>query len=209
MQTNTARALGLLALMLVGVGIGTVANIPGLRNEQIVRVPGPVRQGTLDSRIPPEACPSRITPDSIKCEVNAIRRANGLPLLKTNYRLRRAARGHAKDMVARGYFAHVSPDGGSLEGRVRSAGFFRGARDWGLGEDIGWGTGSLSTPREIVAAWMRSPPHRAVILSRDYKEGGAGIAQGTPQGADGYTYVMDLGFRSRRPSAAGWEDRPR
>jgi hypothetical protein len=208
MTRSNWQWLGLVAL-LVGIGIGTIANLGGLNGQHVVRVPGPVSQGTLDLRIPRGACPSGLHPDSIKCEINAIRRANGLPILRTNYRLRQAARRHAQDMVARRYFAHVSPEGRSVEVRVRQSGFFRGARTWGLGEDIGWGSGELSTPQAVVAAWMRSPPHRAVILNRSYREGGAGLARGAPNGEDGVTYVMDLGFRSRRSSAAGWEDRPR
>jgi hypothetical protein len=203
------RAIGAGALLLAGVAVGMLTAIIASPGQRTTRIPGPVQRLTIDSRIPSGACATGLRPDSIKCEVNAIRRANGLPELRTNYRLRRAARRHALDMVRRRYFAHVTPGGMSVEDRVRGAGFLRGARSWGIGEDLGWGTGPRGTPRAVVAAWMRSPPHRAVILNRRYREGGAGIARGTPTGDSGVTYVMNLGYRSRRPSANGWEDRAR
>jgi hypothetical protein len=193
----------LLAGLLIGALIAVVV-LP----RRALHVPGPVQRLTIDSRIPNGACPTGLHPDSIKCEVNAIRRANGLPQLRTSYRLRLAANRHARDMVQRRYFAHISPNGASVESRVRRAGFLGRARDWGIGEDLGWGTGSRGTPQAVVAAWMRSPPHRAVILNPRYQQGGAGIARGTPSGpGGGVTYVMDLGYRSGRASAAGWEDR--
>lgn len=205
---RSALALAGVALA-IGISIGAVVTSATREGLQTLKVPGPTRTLGLDSRIPSGACAKALNPNSIKCEVNAIRRANGRPMLKTSLRLRLAARRHARDMIRRRYFAHVSPDGVSVEERVRRAGFMRGSRSWGLGEDIAWGTGSRGSPQAIVASWMRSPPHRAVILNPLYREGGAGIARGTPKGSPGVTYVMDLGFRSRRPTARGWEDRPR
>jgi hypothetical protein len=197
------------AALAIGISIGTLVTDARRNNPAPIRIPGPTQQLLLDARIPSGACSKVLTPNSIKCEVNAIRRANGLPLLRTNQRLRRAARRHARDMIRRRYFAHVSPNGVSVEERARKAGFMRGARSWGLGEDIAWGSGSRVSPQATVAAWMRSPPHRAVILNPRYREGGAGIARGTPRGVAGATYVMDLGFRSGAAASRGWEDRPR
>ena len=70
-----------------------------------------------------------------------------------------------------------------------------GARDWSLGEDIGWGTGSESTAAAMVRAWMNSPPHRRIILDRGFRDIGVGVASGVPIAgeAGGATYVIDLG----------------
>jgi hypothetical protein len=175
-------------------------------SEELIN-PAPERKLVVD--VPAGSCPTGLHPNSIKCEVNAIRRANGRRPLRTNHRLRAAARRHARDMVRRRYFAHVSPEGRNATDRVRAARYLRGARTWAVGEDIGWGTGSSGSPKAIVEAWMDSPPHRGVILNGSYREGGAGIARGTPEGGSGVTYVMDLAAKSRRPNANGWEDRPR
>lgn len=172
--------------------------------EELFR-PAPT-QPRIVTDVPAGVCPQKLGPDSIKCEVNAIRRANHLPILRTNLRLRKAARAHARDMVARRYFAHVSPEGRDVTYRAKAAGYLRGARDWALGEDIAWGQGGLETPAQIVDQWMHSPPHRAVIMNPRFREGGAGIARGTPQGPAGLTYVMDLAQASPKPSAGGWVD---
>jgi uncharacterized protein YkwD len=98
-------------------------------------------------------------------------------------------------MVARRYFAHVTPEGRSLVDRVRAAGYLGGSEDWALGEDIGWGTGSASTPASMFRAWMDSPPHRRVILDRTFRELGVGVTPGVPVPAegDGATFVLDFG----------------
>jgi uncharacterized protein YkwD len=79
--------------------------------------------------------------------------------------------------------------------RIRESGYLGGSQDWALGEDIGWGTGALSTPASIFRAFMNSPPHRRVILDRDFREIGVGVAQGVPvpgQGT-GATFTLDFG----------------
>ena len=100
-------------------------------------------------------------------------------------------------MVRRSYFAHVSPGGGDLRGRVSRTGYLGGASNWMLGENIAWGSGSLGTPRAIVAAWMRSPGHKANILRARFDEIGIAIVGGAPRADldDATTYVTDFGTR--------------
>jgi uncharacterized protein YkwD len=131
--------------------------------------------------------------EAVRCLVNAERAAKGLPALRDAPALRRAADAHARDMVARSFFAHVSPGGATLTDRARRAGY-GGAT---LGEDIGWGTEELGTPAAIVEAWMHSPPHRAVILHPRFREIGVGVDLGTPtdRSASGAVYVINLGRR--------------
>jgi uncharacterized protein YkwD len=132
---------------------------------------------------------------ALRCLVNATRAQHGLPTLRSSARLNVAADGFSADMVARGYFAHVTPEGRSVTDRVRATGYLGGSSDWALGEDIGWGTGSASTPASIFRAFMNSPPHRRVILSRQFHEIGVGVAPGVPVAGQGggSTFVLDLG----------------
>jgi len=132
---------------------------------------------------------------AVLCSVNVVRRAHGLRPVARDPRLEQAARGHARDMVARRYFDHVSPSGGTMLGRVGRTGWLVGRGTWWLGEDLAWGSGSLARPDVIVQAWMNSPPHRLVLLSRSARVGGVGVADGTPKsaGAPGATYDLDLG----------------
>jgi uncharacterized protein YkwD len=131
--------------------------------------------------------------EAVRCLVNAERAARRLPALKDAPALRHAADAHARDMVVRRFFAHVSPGGATLTDRTRRAGY----DGFTLGEDIGWGTGRLGTPAAIVEAWMDSPPHRAVILHPRFREIGVGVNLGTPEDrtASGAVYVIDLGRR--------------
>jgi uncharacterized protein YkwD len=132
---------------------------------------------------------------ALRCLVNATRQQHGLSVLRSSSRLNVAADRHSADMVARGYFAHVSPDGRSVVDRVRATGYLSGASDWAVGEDIGWGTGSASTPASIFRAFMNSPPHRKIILSREFHQIGVGVSPGVPVAGEGSgaTFVLDFG----------------
>lgn len=135
---------------------------------------------------------------STLCLMNAQRTAYGLRALRTQARLGRAAGAFAREMVAKGFFAHESPAGSTVESRVKAA---RYTRHTLIGENIAWGTGAQATPRATVQAWMQSPPHRKNLLDGMYTEVGIGIAAGAPQavaaGEHGSTYVTDFGRRLR------------
>ena len=133
--------------------------------------------------------------EAVRCLVNAERAQQGLPALDASERLESAASHHSADMVTRHFFQHVSPEGGTLTDRVRKTGYLSGTDEWALGENIGWGTGSLGTPAAIVRGWMNSPPHRAVILSRRFRDTGVGVARGVPVGGEGATFTLDAGRR--------------
>ena len=93
----------------------------------------------------------------------------------------------------RPHWSPGSPGGATLSDRARKAGYPGRT----LGEDIGWGTYDLGTPSAIVAAWMKSPPHRAIILSGRFREIGVGVAIGTPSNRThtGAVYTLDVGRR--------------
>lgn len=127
------------------------------------------------------------------CLLNEQRRAHGLRPLRLDGKLGRAARGHANDMVAKRYFAHESKNGATFSTRIKRTGWTKSRRSYTMGENIGWGGGSLSTPREMVKGWMNSPGHKANILAREFRFIGIGIAAATPEGGDGGTYATDFG----------------
>jgi uncharacterized protein YkwD len=152
--------------------------------------------GCSFTRSAASAAPEPNMRSALRCLVNVERAKHGLRALSANARLTAAADGHSADMVARKYFAHVTPEGASVTDRVRGTGYLGGSSDWALGEDIGWGTGSLSTPASIFRAFMNSPPHRRVILDRDFRQLGVGVAQGVPLAGEagaGATFVLDFG----------------
>ena len=106
-------------------------------------------------------------------------------------------------MVAQGFFDHESPDGGTLVDRLTGAGYLGGDDAWVVGENIGWGQGTLATARSMVSAWMDSPGHRDNLLSRDYTEVGLGLALGTPADQTwGATYTTDFGAGAQAAAPA-------
>jgi uncharacterized protein YkwD len=143
-----------------------------------------------------EAAPAQASDRTIVrstlCVLNAERARHGLRPLRLHTRLSRAARGHSQDMARRDYFDHTSPTGTDFVDRVRKAGYLRGARRWQVAENIAWGTGSLSTPRAIMKAWMDSPGHRANILTGSFREIGIGVA--SDSGARAF-YTTNFGVR--------------
>jgi uncharacterized protein YkwD len=134
--------------------------------------------------------------DATLCLLNRVRARHGLPPLRLNAKLARAARRHSRDMVRHRYFAHDSRDGRSPFERMRATHYVPRNRSWWLGENIAWGGGALGEPAAIVRAWMHSPPHRANILSRRFRDIGIGIAPGAPTGGRGATYTTDFGRHS-------------
>jgi uncharacterized protein YkwD len=130
--------------------------------------------------------------NATRCLINKERTARGLNKLHADDALALAAKRHAKDMVARKFFDHVSPGGATPKDRIVKAGY---GNFVALGENIAWGSGSLGTPRQIVRSWMRSPGHKENILKRSFKDFGIGVARGVPERGkfSGGTYVNTLG----------------
>jgi len=135
---------------------------------------------------------------AILCLHNQIRAGRGLPLLKENARLRRAASAHSADMVSRGFFEHTTPGGVTMVDRIMATRYASPRVGWAFGENLAWGTGSLATPRAIMKAWMESAGHRANVVKRAYREIGIGVVTGVPsdRGA-GATYTADFGVVRR------------
>jgi uncharacterized protein YkwD len=133
---------------------------------------------------------------AILCLHNQIRAEKGLPLLKDNAKLRKAAVGHSSAMVSQGYFDHTSPDGDTFVDRVIGAGYTKRNDGWTLGENLAWGTGDLSTPSGVMNAWMNSAGHKANILKKAYREVGIGIRLGVPSDEGvGATITADFGVK--------------
>jgi len=149
------------------------------------------------------ACPSAAQPvgtapgasveAAVACLVNGERSARGLVAVDRAGALEAAARRHAADMVARRYFAHVSPTGGTVDKRARRVGYLT-APCWVVGEDLGWAPPAAATAQAVVEAWMDSPSHRAVILDPAFRDIGIGLVDRAPVGdGAGATFVLELG----------------
>jgi uncharacterized protein YkwD len=138
----------------------------------------------------PGAVSARAYARAVRCLVNEQRASAGLGALSADRRLGRAARRFSGAMVRERFFDHVSPEGSTLGQRARAAGYSGGT----LGETLGWGSGSLATPSAIVAGWMASPPHHAILVAAQFHRVGIGVASGSPEGdAGAATVTADFG----------------
>jgi uncharacterized protein YkwD len=106
--------------------------------------------------------------------VNHERAVAGLKPLAPDPELTEVARKHSADMFARGYFAHVNPEGQSPFDRMSAAGVkFKTA-----GENL-----ALAPTLQIAhTGLMNSPGHRANILQPSFGRLGIGIMDGGRRG---------------------------
>jgi uncharacterized protein YkwD len=132
--------------------------------------------------------------------INNFRGRRGLrPLLRSNG-LRAAAAHHSYNMVRIGFFDHASPNGAPFWRRIQRHYPARGFRRWSVGENILYGSPSLSVA-EALSEWVNSPPHRANLVSRTWREAGVSAVFSVP--APGVfdnlpTTVVTLDFGVRR-----------
>ena len=134
-------------------------------------------------------------------ELNRVRAAHALQPLRFGDGLRVAAAQHSRSMLELGFFEHTSPDGTSFDNRIRRFYSDRGWRSWAVGETLLSSSAPIAA-REIVATWLESPPHRDVILSRLYRDGGVGVyfapsAAGRFGGEPALTVTADFGLRKK------------
>jgi uncharacterized protein YkwD len=105
----------------------------------------------------------------VLADVNATRRQRGLRALRFSVALSRAADSHSRDMARRGYFSHNSANGATFWRRVQRFYPSAGYQSWAVGENLVWASPDL-TAASALSMWMGSPPHRANLLSRQWRE---------------------------------------
>jgi uncharacterized protein YkwD len=133
--------------------------------------------------------------------INHERAKRHLAKLRVNDKLVDAARSHSADMGEKQYFEHDSPGGETWSERIVRHGYTReGYATWKAGENIAWGAGLYSSPVAIVDQWMKSSMHRAVILTKDFRDLGMGAVSCDGYGSvDGmvWFFTLDLGRRTK------------
>ena len=136
------------------------------------------------------------------CLVNVQRARRGRRALRRNAEpdpLRHRAL--AATWSSENYFDHVSPAGETPLDRILASGYLPRRAAYVVGENIAVGMVQLATPAAVVAAWMRSPDHRANILARDFRDSGFGIVAQVPSqyahGLLGATYTQQFGVIAR------------
>jgi len=132
---------------------------------------------------------NQISVQDVVTFTNQKRTEAGLSTLTTNGALSSAALAKGKDMLAKGYWAHVSPDG------VEPWAFFKQV-DYKYryaGENL---ARDFSSAAAAVDAWMASPTHRDNMLSNKYKEIGIAVVEGPLNGKDATIIVQLFGTQA-------------
>lgn len=120
---------------------------------------------------PNEAQFAQLTESKMFELTNTDRQEQGLPALKLNQTLVKAARAKAQDMFTKNYFDHTSPDGKKFWQWFKEAGYAYTTAGENLAMDF-------TTAESANSALMASPSHRANILKSAYTEVGYAVAQG-------------------------------
>jgi uncharacterized protein YkwD len=107
---------------------------------------------------------------------------------------------HSRELAARGYFAHTSPDGSPFWKRIERWYAPHQPGSWTVGENLLWSSPEVDASQAVVA-WMKSPEHRANILSPGWREIGIAAvhvtrASGVYGGRPVTIITTDFGARS-------------
>lgn len=132
---------------------------------------------------------TNITSEQLLVLVNQKREENGLSALLANSELSVAAQNKAKNMFAKNYWAHNSPDGETPWVFFKDANY----NYVYAGENLARG---FNTSEEVTNAWMSSPDHKANMLSQNYTEVGFAVEIGRLNGEDTVLVVQELGSRA-------------
>ncbi len=115
----------------------------------------------------PPATDASDVEDELVTQVNDVRRRLKLPALERRTDLDRVARAHGADMVKNRFVGHRSPTTGDPSDRLAKAGIVSGLVLENIGRDY--------SARALHEGLMRSPGHRANIVSREATHLGVGV----------------------------------
>ena len=140
--------------------------------------------------------------DAVTFELNRVRAARGLQALRPNASLAASARRHSTQMGSRGFFDHDSADGTPFWRRIERFYGDGGFSSWAVGENIFWQSPKTLAAITVVRSWLRSPGHKANVLSRQWRDVGVGAvslprAPGVYGGAPVTIVTVDFGKRRR------------
>ncbi len=135
-------------------------------------------------------------------ELNRVRAARRLAPVRVAPSLRRAARGHSRAMLTLGFFGHESFDGTRFSVRIKRHYGDRGWATWSVGEALLSSTDPTIEAAAVVRAWLGSPSHRELILSRGWRDTGIGVlyapvAPAELGGGEAIVVTADFGLRER------------
>lgn len=124
---------------------------------------------------PGPSATSNLTPTNIVQLTNKERAAGKLKALRSNATLASAAQSKGQDMLAKGYFAHISPTKVTPWYWFKKAGYSYSSAGENLAMDF-------ITAEDVTAAWMASPGHRKNIMNAKFVDIGVAVVSGKLKG---------------------------
>jgi uncharacterized protein YkwD len=129
--------------------------------------------------------------DAMLCLINFARAHAGARHVSDQKELEKAAGRKSGDVMRCG-FSHTAC-GRPADIYARKFGYMN-APSWSWGENLAWGRGKLGTPRNILKAWLNSPPHRSTMLNGSFEHVGLGLKRGSFSGhANAAVWVLEVG----------------
>jgi uncharacterized protein YkwD len=124
---------------------------------------------------PPAYAASSSAEIAIVREINRVRRSHHLHTVKLSASLAKVARQHSSLMLKYDALSHSSFDGSSFSTRLQRAGKRRQ-----YGETLAWApAGSGVTAKVLLTLWLRSAPHRTVLMNGKLRRVGVGRVYGS------------------------------
>lgn len=130
---------------------------------------------------------------AITCLVNWARAQNRRSRLSQSHSLQSAAALKGHGVVSCRQISHT-PCGSDVAAPVRRSGYEH-AR---FGENLYVGALRSASARDVVSAWLQSPPHRANILDPRFRDVGAALVRADGVFYDGAAVVWIAAFASPR-----------
>ena len=130
---------------------------------------------------------------AITCLLNWARARDRRGRLTQRPALRRAAALKGEQVASCVQFSHT-PCGTSVTAAVRAAGY----RYSSFGENLFAGSWGQVSARDVVRAWLQSPPHRANLLHPGFRDVGAAPARAPGLLDDGDAVVWTATFATPR-----------
>jgi uncharacterized protein YkwD len=139
------------------------------------------------------SAPAAVQTRAVACLVNWARAHDRRGPLVQRPKLHRAAELKGQRVASCNQFSHT-PCGASVTSDVKAAGY----RYATFGENLFAGTWGRYSARDVVNAWLQSPPHRANMLDPRFRDLGAAPVRASGLLGGGDMVVWTATFGSRR-----------
>ena len=142
---------------------------------------------SLGSTTPASAQPASAKTDAVERSVirkiNALRAQHGVRKVRSSHGLALAADAHSGAVAGTGVLTH-----GPMSSRIR-----RFVRADSVGETMAWVPQAQGDDAgAVLGAWLRSPSHRATLLSARFRRIGVGRRAATMAGTPAVVFTVDL-----------------